>query len=284
MAAPVATPPSNNQQGGGPNAGITFPEIEAQLKEAERLALGPKLDDVKFEGEDIPENMRGKTAREGLNYIKQLEDTLRSSEIARQQALATANLASQHSAPAPVAAPEIKEEPLVTSDEVAAAFQEDPVKGAKLMERMTNQQIERASTAFMQRVAPMLAGTSSVAEAEAKRRYPDEFDIYKTEIENLLKQVPDRSVMTTQQSWDDLIAFARGRDPMRLFAHQQKKEELKRQTEAQEGQRNNAGVSMSSSHRAAPPSGGPVMDALTKEVCGVLGISEADYSTWSKVS
>lgn len=286
MTAPASTSPSapNLPPGGGPNAGITFDEIEAQLKEAERTALAPKLDDVKYEGEDIPENMRGKTAREALNRITELENTLRSSEIARQQALATAQVASSRREPAIAARPEPEPEPMVTADDVAVAMQEDQLKGIKLLEKMNQQQIDRASAAFMQRVAPMLAGSSSVAEAEARRKYPDEFEIYKEEIDALLGQVADKNIMSTVQSWDDMISFARGRNPMKLFDHLQKKTSVKAAADAQERERNNAGVTMSSSQRAAGPAGSVIMDDTTKEVCRVLGLSEQDYVKWSKVS
>lgn len=286
MTAPADTSPSSSQvpPGGGPNAGITFDEIERQLKEHERATAAPKLDELKLDGDDIPESLRGKSAREALNRITELENTLRQSEIARQQALATAQVASNRPVEAPRPVEPVKEEPLVTADEVAQAFAEDPAKGAQLMAKMNQQQIDRAKNEFMTRVAPMLSGTSSVAEQAARTKYPDEFEIYKDEIDTLLKQVPDRSVMSTPQSWDDLIAFARGRNPEKLFQHRLNKESATKKAEAEAAQRNNAGLTMSSSTRAAPAAGTPVFDETTKEVCRVLGISEQDYATWSKVS
>ena len=77
MAEPAVTQPSPQfSQGGGPNAGVTFDEIEDQLKAAERAALAPKLDDSKLDGEEVPEAFRGKTVREVLAHTKALEDTL----------------------------------------------------------------------------------------------------------------------------------------------------------------------------------------------------------------
>lgn len=286
MTAPVDTSRSSSDvpAGGGPNAGITFPEIEAQLKAQEASLSQPKLDEVKLDGDSVPESMRGKTAREALNRITELENTLRQSEIARQQALATAQVASTRREEPVVHREEPAPEPLVTADEVAAAFSEDPAKGARLMEKMTQQQIQRASTDFMTRVAPMLSGSASALENQARTKHADAFEVYKDEIEALLKQVPDKSVMTTPQSWDDLVAFAVGRNPEKLFQHRLGKESATKKAEAEVAQRNNAGVTMSSSSRAAPAAGAPVFDETTKEVCRVLGISEQDYGIWSKVS
>ena len=137
MTAPPSTQSSPpNQPGGGPAAGITFDEIERQLKDAEKTALSPKMDEFKVEGDDIPDNLKGKSARDLLNHIKTMEDTLRNVDAARQQALTMAQLAAQgrsEPAPAPVA-PE--PEPLITSEQVAAAFSEDATKGVELMNKM----------------------------------------------------------------------------------------------------------------------------------------------------
>jgi hypothetical protein len=283
MTAPPGTVPSNNQPGGGPAAGITFDEIERQLKDAEKTALDPKLDDFKIEGEDIPDNLKGKSARELLNHIKSMEDTLRTVDQQRQQALTMAQLAAQGRTEAPPA-PKVEEpEPLITSEQVAQAFQEDAQKGVELMNKMTEQQISRAGEHFMRRISPMLSGVGSAAENEARRKYPDEFDIYKDEIAAMMKRV-DKAAMSTLESWDDLIAYVRGKDPMRLFNHMAEKDKTKAAADAQEQQRNTAGVSMSSSTRAAAPAGGPVMDATTLQICDVLGISPEDYIKWSKVS
>ena len=285
MTAPVSTQNSDpNQPGAGPAGGITFTEIEQQLKAAEQGLNQPKLDELKFEGEEIPESLRGKSAREVLNRTQELENALRQSEISRQQALTMAQLASQGRSEAPPAPKEPEPEPQITSEQVAAAFQEDPVKGIELMNRMTQQQVDRAGQHFMQRISPMLAGVSSSAEAEARRKYPDEFEIYKDDIAAVIKRLPNKDALSTPDSWDDMIAYVRGKDPMRLFNHMQTKEQTKRAAEAQAEQRNVAGVTMSSSQRAGGPVGAPVMDETTREVCRVLGMTEDDYVKWSKVS
>ena len=288
MSGPAVTQPSpqpNLPAGGGPNAGITFDEIETQLKAAERAALGPKLDETKLEGDDVPEAFRGKTVRDILNQTKALEETLRLSEQGRQQALTMAQLAAQATGERrePPKAPE--PEPLITAEEVAAAFQEDPGKGVALMTKMNEQAINRAASSFAARIDPLLSGTVSTIEAEARRKYPDEFELYKDEISDIMKNMQDKRVMSSSASWDDMIAYVRGKNPDKLFAHRIAKEQAGRAAAAQESERNNAGFSMSSAQRTPAPSvGSVVMDETTREVCKVMGISEADYAKWSKVS
>lgn len=284
MSGPAVTQPSpQHEEGRGPNAGITFDEIDAQLKEAERSALAPKLDEVKVDGEDVPESYRGKTIREILNQTKALEETLRLSESARQQALTMAQLAAQRGAE-PQKPKEPEPEPLVTAEEVAAAFQDDPAKGVQLMTKMNEQAIARAASSFAQRIDPLLAGTVGTVEAQARQKYPDEFALYADEIKTILDSLPNKNAMSSGSSWDDLIAYVRGKNPQKLFDHMMSKETTRKATEAQEVQRNSAGMSMSSAHRSPAPAGGFVMDETTKEVCKVLGMSEADYAKWSKVS
>lgn len=282
MSGPAVT--QSSQQPSGPNAGITFDEIEEQLKAAERAALAPKLDEVKVDGEDIPEALRGKSVREILARTQELENTLRLSEQRRQEALTMAQLAAQRGEGTREPAKQPEPEPLVTAEEVAAAFQDDPAKGVALMTKMNEQAIARAASSFAQRIDPLLSGTVGAIEAEARRKYPDEFQLYGEEIKGVLDSLPNKNAMSTMNSWDDLIAYVRGKNPEKLFQHRMEQQTKGRAAEAQEQQRQSAGISMTSAQRTPAPSGGPVFDDTTKEVCRVLGISEADYAKWSKVS
>jgi hypothetical protein len=281
MTGPAATQPS--PQPSGPNAGITFDEIEQQLKEAEKTALQPKLDEMKVDGEQVPEALRGKSVSEILAHTRELENALRMSEVSRQQALTTAQLAAQ-AREVPAAPAEPEPEPLITAEEVATAFQDDPSKGIQLMTKMNEQAINRAASSFAQRIDPLLTGTMGAVEAEAKRKYPDEFELYKDEIKSIIDSLPNKRAMSSINSWDDMIAYVRGKNPDKLFAHRIAKEQAGKAAAAQEDQRNYAGVTMTSQQRAPAPTGQVIMDDTTREVCRVLGISESDYVKWSKVT
>lgn len=277
-AEPV-TQPSGNP------AGVTFEEMERQLAEHEAQLLKPDLSKVTLEGDDVPEALRGKTAAEALARVRLLEDTLRTSEVARQQALQMAQLASDNRQPAPAPVKEEPPEVQITAQMVSEAFSEDPEKGIQMMAHMQEQGIKRATEQFSQRMEPMLTGSLSAAESDAKRRYADEFAIYGEEIKATLAQVPNKQVMSSPSSWDDLIAYVRGKDPMKLFKHMQEKERSTQQEEAQREQRNLTGYQSAGGQRPpAPAATGVIIDETVKEVCRNLGISEADYVKWAKVS
>jgi len=284
MTGPAVTQPSpQNNAGGGPNAGVTFDEIEAQLNAVEAAALAPKLDENKVDGAEVPESLRGKTVREILAHTQALEDTLRMSESARQQALTMAQIAAQRGSDIPKSV-EPEPEPLITAEDVAAAFQDDPTKGIQLMTKMNDQSIARAASSFAQRIDPLLSGTVGAVELQARQKYPDEFQLYSDEIKDVLGRLPNKNAMSSMDSWDDMIAYVRGKNPEKLFQHRMSAETTRKAGEAQEQQRTVAGLSMTSAQRTPAPSGGPVFDDTTKEVCKVLGISEADYAKWSKVN
>lgn len=279
MGTAAGMPPST-----GPNGGVTFEEIEQQLKDHEKQLEKPDLSKIVLNDEAIPENLRGKSVQEMLAHARSVEEALRLSEQGRQQALILAQTASQRGGDAPKPEPAQPPEPQVTAEQVAAAFQEDPAKGVELMQRMNEQAITRAAQQFSARLEPMMAGAVSAVEAEARRRYPDEFELYKEEIKEVLGQLPDKRVMSTDRSWDDMVAYVRGKNPMKLFDHLNTKEAAKRAREAQEAQV--AGIGFQSTGGSRPPAAptGPAMDATTEEICRVMGLTKEEYIKWSRVS
>lgn len=265
-------------------SGITFEEIEQQLKAAETGLNKPDLSKVVVDSDDAPEILRGKSVSEVLAHTKALENALKASEQARQEAMLLAQTAADRRQE-PQAPPAPAPEPEITDEQVAEAFQEDPAKGVALLRKMQEQAVNRAAEHFGKRLEPLISGSSSAAEAEARRKYPDEFELYKKEIEDVLKQIPNKQVMSNQQSWDDMIAYVRGKDPMRLFNHLNAKESKAHETAAQTAERASVGFQGSSAgaQRSPQGKGSVVMDETTKEICKVLGMSEEDYVTWSRV-
>lgn len=270
----------------GANAGITFEEIEQQLKEAEANALAPDLSKISVDGDDVPEALKGKTVRDLLQRQKDLEETLRKSEIARQEAMTLAQVAANRGNEPKGAEPQAPQpEPLITAEQVAEAFQEDQAQGIAMLQKMNQQAIDRAVDHFGKRLEPLIMGSTSAVEAQARAKYPDEFELYKDEIAEVIGQLPNKSVMSSTKSWDDMIAYIRGRDPMKLYNHMAVKEAKKRESEAHEAQRSDIGFqSAGGQQRApAPSSGGFVADDTVKDVCRVLGMSVEEYAKWSRV-
>lgn len=273
MAAPV-TPQSSES---------TFEDMEAQLKAAEAAAVKPDLSKITVDSDDAPDTVKGKSVAETIAQVKRLEEALRMSEQGRQQALIMAQTASQRPVQVAPEARQPEPEPQITAEMVAEAFAEDQGKGILLMQKMNEQTVARYAQQFQTRIEPLLSGTMSAVEAEARRKYPDEFSIYEDEIKTTLGQVKNKSVMSDLSSWDDLVAYVRGKDPMKLFKHYQEKERATQQQAAHEEQRQVAGISMSGGRTPTPQGSRVVMDEYTREICKVLQISEEDYLTWSKV-
>lgn len=264
-----------------PNS-TTFEEIEEQLKATEAQALKPDLAKISLDDAELPENLRGKSVQDVISYTKGLEQALRVSEEARQQALTTAQLAARATAEPPqAAAPE--PEPMISADEIAEAFQEDPAKGVALMQKANEQAIARAASHFQQRLEPMLAGTASAMEAEARRKYADEFELYKDEISEMLSSMPNRQqIMANSKSWDDMIAYIRGKDPMRLYEHLNKKTADAARNNAVSQQRESVGFQSTGQLRAPAVGGAGVYDPVVDEVCKVMGLTRDEYNKWLK--
>lgn len=276
--------PNSPQNNAGPNGGVTFEEMEQQLAEIEKQKLAGSLSETKLEGDHVPEEARGKTVQEILAHNKQLEDALRNSEVARQQALLAAQSAQNMHRPEPVAQPAPVVEELITAEQVAEAFQEDPAKGVALMTKMNEQSIARTAENFAKRLDPLLNGTASAVEAEARRKYPDEFEVLGEEIKQAVKDFPNKAALSSPQTWDNLVAFVRGKEIEKIWAHRQAKNAAQAANTAREQQRSDVGFTASSSGRPSAGVGSPTLDETAKEVCRVMNISEDEYIKWSKVS
>jgi len=272
--------PSSPSEG----TGISFDEIERQLKDAEASTLRPDLSKIILDSDDAPDLVKGKSVQDALAHVRNLETALRASEQGRQEAMLLAQ-ANASRASAPPAPPAPEPEPEITAEMVAEAFQEDSTKGIALMQRMNQQAIERAAEHFGKRLEPLIAGSSSAAENQARQKYPDEFELYKDEIAETLKQIPNKQVMSTAKSWDELIAYVRGKDPMKLFNHMNAREAKKHEESARVAERANVGFQAagSSSMRTPVSQGSVAIDETTKEICSVLGVSPEDYIKWSRV-
>lgn len=268
----------------GEGSGISFDEIEQQLKDVEAAALKPDLSKIVVDSDDAPELLKGKSVQDILAHTKNLETALRASEQARQEAMLLAQAtAGRASEPAPVPAP--APEPEITAQQVAEAFAEDPSQGIAMMQKMNEQAIARAAEHFGKRLEPLIAGSSSAVETQARQKYPDEFELYKDEIAQVLKEIPNKQVMSSMKSWDDMIAYVRGKDPIRLFNHMNEKEAKKRSEEARGMERASVGFQSAGggSMRTPPASGSIAMDDTTKEICRTLGVSPEEYIKWAGV-
>lgn len=255
---------------------VGFSEMESQLQEIETGKLKSNLDEIKLDAEDVPENLKGKTARDVLNYVKSVEESLRVSETARQQALATAQLASQRvgEAPKPPAPPAKK---VFSKEELKEMYDNDPLAA---IEAMQSQAIDIAAEHFSRRIEPMIVGSQQTAEQQARQKYPDEFEVFEKEIKEVVANLPDPGSLSNLSTWDNIVTFARGKDYMRLVNHQAARERTKSEAAALENERNNVGFSPGPQRRAPAPKGKVVLDATSQEIARNLGMTDEDYIKW----
>jgi hypothetical protein len=267
------------QEGQGRSHSMDFTEIAQQAE----VAKPQDYSQVKFEGDDIPEIVRGKTAAEALALISGMQESLRLSEQARQQALATSVALSERqpqAAPAPVVAQEPAEP---TEAELKAMFEEDPFKYHQTVAQINDKRNERRMLAAMQ---PMVSSTASSAEQMARTKYKDEFDILGPEIDQIIQKElgGNRQVLVDAGSWDRLVKYAKGEYFDKFVAEKSKRSSNANLEASRTREANNAPADFTgrNGNDNPRPRGGKIkeLDATQKEICKIQGISEQDYMTY----
>lgn len=259
---------------------LTFEEIEAQLNEPKPADLTT----VKIEGDTVPEHLKGKSADELLKHSLALEESLKKSEQARLQPQVTERIIERQSAPPAPAAPQAKAPP--TKEQLAEMFQTDPVAALETYGQYVAQTVYQN---LEQRLGPLAQGSAQAAERQARERFKDEFELFGEQIEQIKKQLPDPSVLSQPQSWDDLVAYVRGQPQNfdKLYDHRVKKAAVggeRTRTEAQTEQIVEAPVHLTPAARTPTPRSGAVqLDDTAREIARNLGMSEQDYIKWSNI-
>lgn len=262
---------------------VTMEEMAAA--EASEAAKPTDLTKVVVQGDDVPEELRGKTAAEAIAYAKGLKQALGISEQSRLQAQQIADIASRTQ---PVAAVvEAVVEPELTDEQLQTMFQEEPLKAIRAMNAKAIRDAERNVEA---RLAPLFSGTSASVEKQARETYKDEFALFGSEISKMVEttaQKPNgKNVLANPAFWDDMISYIRGKpgnfDKM-VEAKTRKVTEVTRSA-AQEDQVASVGFTDATpTGRARKPMTVESLDSTQREIAGVLGISLDDYVKWSKV-
>lgn len=257
------------------------------LEEYEAATAAPaaptKASDFKLEGDDIPEEFRGKTAAEIAAQAKAAMAALRTSEESRLT-MKTALETRQPAAPAPVA--EVVEEPVMTREQLAELYATDPIAA---MEKVTEIAERRAEKNFNQRLGQMESSGMGMAENWARQEFPDEFKLFGTELTEFVKKFPP-ATFSTKKGWEDAVSFVRGQrgNFEKLMEHRQNP--ARTAAEAREAQEAAAGHSgTGNGQRGRVPAEAPVvLDATQKQIAqefinsGVFK-DEAEYVKWSKI-
>jgi hypothetical protein len=239
-------------------------------------------DTIKLDGEEIPESLRGKTLKEVLTLNEGMSNALKVSEQARLQAEQMAQISKRVDSiatPAPVKP--VEEEPEMTREEIAALFEEKPLEAVEKMQEIA---VRKAEKAFNQRFGVLAAGASSSLENSAKQKYGDEFAALGSEINAVIDSVPGgRNALTSEKSWDDLVAYVRGQnfDKMVEYKTAKNAEAAAQQAQAQQ----QVGTGFTAAPRRAPPPtpANGKLDAVQLEIAKELNMSPEEYIKWSNV-
>lgn len=240
----------------------------------------PKLEEIKLDGEGVPDDLKGKSVTELVKMAQGLSEALKTSERARLQSDQMAALATRQ-APSPPPAP--KEEPPLTDEQLAEMYQNDPIKAIRTM---NEQAIRTAAKNLESRLGSLSASAASSAERDARAKFPAEFEVLGAEIQKMKDSIPNADqVLSTPDAWERLVSLVRGGPGAfeKIAGHYMTKGGFKTIETARSEQAADAGLSLNSSVRAPASSNSRELDATQKEIARNLGITDAEYLEWSKV-
>jgi hypothetical protein len=235
-----------------------------------------KLEEIKLEGEDVPEIARGKTAADVLQLVKGLDAALKTSENARLQQEALLKMAAQAT---PVPQPEPEKPKEVSPEELAELFREDPVRAIAVM---TEQAQKRAEENLERRIGPLIGASASQVENQMREKYKVEFELFGEDILKLAGTVPEsqrREILARPEAWEDMISLVRGRkgNLERYIERVQVGNPEQRRIEAQREQVDQVGFTDTSPARPRRLTSAAQMDDTMKEIARNLGMTDAEY-------
>jgi hypothetical protein len=134
--------------------------------------------------------------------ITALETALRISEEARKSQVQTSTRETAAPAPAP------EPEKLLTREEIQKVYEDEPLKAIEMMQQ---QAIKLAARQFEERLRPLQNGGIVSAEAQARTKYAEAFEVLGPEIQKIVDSLPDRNVLSQPQAWDDLVSYVQGK-------------------------------------------------------------------------
>jgi len=245
-------------------------EINAPVEEAP-----PKqtLGEIILDGDDVPEAARGKSAKDLANYATRLEEALRLSESARVSATS-----------APAAPPLPAPEPELTREQLAELYQQDPLAAIEAIETRAGKRIYEH---LERRLAPLAQSTASSAETMARQKYGMEFEMFGPQIQEFVRSLPDKTVLSSERGWEDLISYVRGK-PENFDRYINARVANDKGSSARAEEINSTGFSPRASTRspapASPGSSAMDNDPLAREIADKLGMDWNEYKKWARVS
>lgn len=255
---------------------VTLEEMEqeqAKLDEAAKQPAPTDLGAVKFEGDDVPEIVRGKSAAEVAKLVDTMSQSLRLSEVERQALAARV----QQQGPAAVVEEQIPE---WDREKFKTMYEEDPIAA---IEAMGNHLAANLHRSFETRIQPLAQGTVRAAEEAARQKYATEFELFGDQIEQFARSVPDKSVLSNSKGWDDLISYVRGQP--QNFDLLLERRAAPAKTTARETQRQSTGFTAAPAASGIAPGGDVQLDDTGRRIMQTFIDNgtfkdEAEYKRW----
>lgn len=254
---------------------VSLDEMEQQLNEQQQ-DKSIDLSQVKLDGDDVPDDLKGKSVKEIIEQLKGTGEALRMSEAARLQGTQQPQVQPQ-----PQPEPEPEE---LTQDQIREMYEQDPVKA---IEAMNAQAARRAEKNFEARIKPLIEGSAAQVEAAARVKYAEEFELFGAEISSLIQSYPQaKALLANPKAWDDLVAIVRGRPGNfeRLVERKMQKMSGATPEAARAEQRQAAGFTASGTARSKPAQGGVQLDPLQEEIRLKMGHTVEEYIKWMRMS
>jgi len=252
-----------DNEDGMPNS-VSFEEIEAALSSP---PAPQPLDKIEL-GSDIG------SAADLIAERERLKEALRVSEEARRMQKLESRVEEVASRPSstPTPPPAPVE---MTREDLQRLYDEEPLRAIEVMQAQAEARVARN---FGARLDTLTSGTISAAEQSARQRYSEEFEVLGAEIQQQLTRIPDKSVLANGNTWDEFIAYVRGKHFDKLMEHRQAKLRPS-QEQVREEQVRSSGFSPAPMARPTGGSNGSFkpLDDTEKEIAKVLNISHADY-------
>lgn len=256
---------------------VGFDEIETSLAE-QKVAAETQAEAAKAATIEEARVKAAAAAAPPANesvQVRALQEALRISEESRRQVI------QQGASAAPVAPPVLRK----TKEELAALMQSDPLAAIAYLQEET---VRTVTENVERRVGSLLKGSESTAETLARQKYPVEFELFGSEIQQFVATLPEanRASLGTTAGWDDLVSWFRGRPGNfeKMITKRAENDKNAAAATAQAAQAAAVGATVRSDQRAPASTSTGQLDATQKEIAKTLNMSEAQYIQWARVA
>ena len=233
-------------------------------------------------GNDAPEPFRGKSINDLFNEVQKLQNTNKINEevIRRMSAEPPKPQIIQVGQPVPVAP--VQQGP--NEEELTAMIADDDPKvrmqAWNIMQQRNNTMLAQA---LERRLEPLAGGAVSAAESAARQKYPLEFELFASEIDQYKSRVP-REAFTNPQAWDELMNQVRGQNALRFVTEFQKRSGTRSLESVQAEAAANAGFvpPVRQTGPSGSPGGPSTLDDLQRKVAAEFGMTDQEYIHFTK--